>query len=271
MKRLMMRKIREALRLHASGLSTRKIATSLGVGQSTASEYLKRIERAALTWPLAAEMTDVELEALLFHPVGGASRLVEAQPDWPVIHRELKRPGVTLSLLWEEYRAVHPDGYGYSRFCDLHRRWTGRLTPVAPKVRVPRNAPAPCCRRATVCRLRGNHAGGRRRDNGRSSSGAAVRGRPWGFEPDLCRGELEPEPFGLDLCALPGLRLLRRRSGASGLRQRSLSAIGPRTMDAKSGVTKACFYEPAVNRTYADMAAHYGTAVVPARPYKPRE
>jgi len=132
-----MRKIREALRLHASGLSTRKIATSLGVGQSTVSEYLKRIERAALTWPLAAEMTDVELEALLFHPVGGASRLVEAQPDWPVIHRELKRPGVTLSLLWEEYRAVHPDGYGYSRFCDLHRRWTGRLTPVAPKVRGP--------------------------------------------------------------------------------------------------------------------------------------
>jgi len=90
-----MRKIREALRLHASGLSTRKIATSLGVGQSTASEDLKRIERAALTWPLSAEMTDAELEALLFHPVGGASRLVEAQPDWPEIHRELKRPGVT--------------------------------------------------------------------------------------------------------------------------------------------------------------------------------
>jgi len=185
MKRLMMRKIREALRRHASGLSTRKIATSLGVGQSTASEYLKRIERAALTWPLSAEMTDVELEALLFHPVGGASRLVEAQPDWPVIHRELKRPGVTLSLLWEEYRAAHPDGYGYSRFCDLHRRWTGRLTPVAPKVRVPRNAPAPCRRRATVCRFRGHHAGGDRRKDGRGSSGAALCGRSWRFEPDL--------------------------------------------------------------------------------------
>ena len=138
MKRLTMRKIREALRLHASGLSTRKIATSLGVGQSTASEYLKRIERAALTWPLAAEMTDAALEALLFHPIGGAIRLVEAQPDWPAIHREIKRPGVTLSLLWEEYRAVHPEGYGYSRFCDLHRRWTG--TPDAS------DAPAPCCR-----------------------------------------------------------------------------------------------------------------------------
>ncbi len=74
MKRLTMRKIREALRLHASGLSTRKIATSLGVGQSTASEYLKRIERTALTWPLAVEMTDVELETLLFHPVGSVAQ-----------------------------------------------------------------------------------------------------------------------------------------------------------------------------------------------------
>ena len=114
MKRLTMRKITEALRLHVSGLSTRKIATSLGVGQSTASEYLKRIERAALTWPLAAEMTDAALEALLFQPIGGASRLVEAQPDWPTIHRELERPGVTLSLLWEEYRSVLPEDYGYA-------------------------------------------------------------------------------------------------------------------------------------------------------------
>jgi transposase len=130
MKRLAMRKIRDALRLHAGGLSTRKIAASLGVGQSTASDYLMRVQLAGLTWPLATEMTDAALEALLFHPIGGPSRLVEAQPDWPAIHRELKRPGVTLSLLWEEYRAVHPSGYGYSRFCDLYRRWSGRLTPV---------------------------------------------------------------------------------------------------------------------------------------------
>ena len=105
--------------LHASGLSTRKIATSPGVGQSTASEYVKRIKRAGLTWPLAAEMTDAALDALLFQPIGSTRRLVEAQPDWPAIHRELKRPGVTLSLLWEEYRAIHPEGYGYSRLSQL--------------------------------------------------------------------------------------------------------------------------------------------------------
>ena len=99
MKRLTMRKIREALRLRASGLSTGRIAMSLGVGQSTASEHLQRIERSALTWPLTSEMTDAEMEALLFHPIGGVSRLVGAPPDRPAIYREIRRPGVTLSLL----------------------------------------------------------------------------------------------------------------------------------------------------------------------------
>ena len=117
MKRLTMPEIKEAMRLQASGLSTRKIATSLGVGHSTATDYMKRVRLAGLTWPLPTDMTDAALEALLFHPIGGPSRLVEAQPDWPMVHCELRRPGVTLSLLWEEYRGAHPEGYGYSRFC----------------------------------------------------------------------------------------------------------------------------------------------------------
>lgn len=87
---------------------------------NSSSDYLKRVERDGLSWPFAAETRDAALEALLFHPAGGPSRLVEVQPDWPTIHRELRRPGVTLSLLWEEYRAVYPEGYGYSRFCDLY-------------------------------------------------------------------------------------------------------------------------------------------------------
>jgi transposase len=57
-------------------------------------------------------MTETVLKALLFHPSGGPSRLVEAQPDWPAIHRELRRPGVTLSLLWADYRGAHPEGQG---------------------------------------------------------------------------------------------------------------------------------------------------------------
>ena len=130
MKRLPMRKIRDAMRLRASGFSTRKIAASLGVSQSTANEYVKRVERSGLTWPLPDELTDADLERRLFHPAGGETRVVRLQPDWSGVHRELRRKGVTLSLLWEEHRAVHPDGYGYSRFCELYRRWERRLTPT---------------------------------------------------------------------------------------------------------------------------------------------
>ena len=127
MKRLPMRKIRDALRLRAGGLSMREIAASLGVGQSTLSDFLKR---AGLVWPLPEALTDAAIEATLFQPVGGATRRVHAQPDWPAIHRELRRKDVTLALLWEEYRAAHPEGYGYSRFCELYRRWEGRLAPI---------------------------------------------------------------------------------------------------------------------------------------------
>ncbi len=75
------------------------------------------------------EVTDEALERLLFPPPRNLPSDQRVQPDWALIHRELKKAGVTLSLLWEEYRACHPDGYGYSRFCDLHRDWTGRLSP----------------------------------------------------------------------------------------------------------------------------------------------
>ena len=100
MKRLPMRKIRDALRLRANGLSTREIAASLDVGQSTLSDYLKRAARAGLVWPLPEALTDAALEAMLFQPMGGATRRVHAQPDWPTIHRELRRKDVTLALLW---------------------------------------------------------------------------------------------------------------------------------------------------------------------------
>ncbi len=131
MRRLPMRKIAEALRLKVSGLSTRKIASSLGLGQSTVSEYLKRAERAGLSWPLPDGLGDAELEGRLFHPAGGATRRGLAPPDWAHVHRELRRKNVTLSLLWEAYRAAHmQDGYGYSRFCELYRGWEGRLAPT---------------------------------------------------------------------------------------------------------------------------------------------
>ena len=104
MRRLPTRKIAEALRLCATGLSTRKSASSLGVGQSTVTEYLKRAERSGLTWPLPDGVTDADLERRMFEPQGGKTRRGAA------VHRELRRKGVTLALLWEEYRAAHPRG-----------------------------------------------------------------------------------------------------------------------------------------------------------------
>ena len=128
--RLPMRKISDVLRLHAGGLSKRRIAVSLNIGRTTVGDYINRARRAGLGWPLAEDLSDEDLERLLFPPPVAVSPDRRSLPDWPVLHRELKRPGVTLSLLWEEYRAVHRDGYGYSRFCELYRAWKGGLAPT---------------------------------------------------------------------------------------------------------------------------------------------
>ncbi len=128
--RLPMRKIRDVLRLSAAGMSKRKIAASLGVSATAAGECIRRARRAGLTWPLPEELTDESLEVRLFPPPTATARDRRPQPDWAAVHRELRRPGVTLQLLWEEHRSVHPDGYGYSRFCERYRTWEARLSPT---------------------------------------------------------------------------------------------------------------------------------------------
>ena len=203
MKRLPMRKIRDALRLRASGLPMRKIAASLGVGQSTLSDYLKRAARAGLVWPLPGSLTDAALEAMLFQPVGGPTRQVHAQPSWPAIHRELKRKNVTLSLLWEEYRAAHPEGYGYSRFCELYRRWEGRLAPTMRQHHVAgermfvdyAGATLPVIDAATGAVRQAHLRRGARR-----------------VELPVRRGDLDADPAGLDRVARPDAGLVRRRA-----------------------------------------------------------
>src|ERR1700756_5386259 len=127
--RLSMRHIREVLRLHYSvGMSQRAVARSLNLAQGTVSKYLNRTRRAGLTWPLPPELDDdVRLENRLYPPPSDLPSEQRPQPDWAAVHRELRRPGVTLMLLWEEHRAVHPDGYGISRYCELYRAWEARL------------------------------------------------------------------------------------------------------------------------------------------------
>lgn len=123
--RLSMRKIKEILRLkYECGLTNRKIAKSCAISRSTVADYLLRIKAAGIAWPLPEEMGETALEQLLFPPQENLPE-IRLVPDWPAIHRELKRKGVTLALLWQEYKEGQPDGYQYSWFCSLYNTWAG--------------------------------------------------------------------------------------------------------------------------------------------------
>jgi transposase len=116
---------------HECGATERAVARSLGVARSTVALTLERIAAAQLGWPLPATLTDRVLEATLYSSAGrpqGSRGKVE--PGWTHVHRELRRPGVTLMLLWEEYRQVEPDSYSYRRWCELYRAWERRLSPT---------------------------------------------------------------------------------------------------------------------------------------------
>jgi hypothetical protein len=135
--RLPMRQVREVLRLkHLAGFSNRRIAESVGISRYTVAEYVRRAAVVGITWPVPAELDDTTLEARLFSLPFAAHELLRPQPDWPRIHAELRRPGVTLLLLWEEYRAGQPEGYGYSRFCDLYREWRAGASPTMRQTHV---------------------------------------------------------------------------------------------------------------------------------------
>ena len=128
---LTMRQLRQVLRLAGAGTSAREIGRLTGVARSTAQDVLKRTQAAKLSWPLAPELTDEVLEQKLFAR-GGVQTGVRRrrEPSWATLVVELKKPGVTMMMLWEEYRAVEPDGYGYSRFCDLFWGFERRLSPT---------------------------------------------------------------------------------------------------------------------------------------------
>jgi len=133
--RLSMRQIREVLRLcFESRLPQRAVARSLGLSQGAVSGYLSRARAAGVAWPLPEDLDEARLEALLFPSPSGTPADQRPMPDWGWVHRELRRPDVTLALLWEEYRAGAADGFGYSWYCDLYRAWAGRLKPTMRQI-----------------------------------------------------------------------------------------------------------------------------------------
>jgi transposase len=111
-RRLSMRKIKEVLRLHyEKGLSTREIARSLDIGRGTIKNYLKRLQEAGLNWPLAPELDEAALDHRLFPPIQPIAQQKRQMPPMESLHQELRRKGVTLQLLWHEYKEKYPEGY----------------------------------------------------------------------------------------------------------------------------------------------------------------
>jgi transposase len=132
-----MRQVVEALRLAFDhGRSQREIARALGVSQSTINEYRSRFAASGLSWPLALEVDEAVLEARLYPPTPHA-RVPRPEPDWPVVHTERRRAGMTLQQCWIEYKAREPTGYGYTQFCARYHAWADTLEPVLRQVRVP--------------------------------------------------------------------------------------------------------------------------------------
>ena len=249
--RLPMRKLRDVLRLNASGLSTRRIAASLAIGHGTVSDHLARARAADLAWPLPDDLSDEALEARLFPRPSETALDARPLPDWPTMHRELRRKGVTLQLLWIEYGKAHADGYGYSRFCDLYRAWERRLSPTMRQVHVAGEKLFVDYAGATI-------------DIFDAETGAV----------HAC--QLFVAALGASSYTYAEATRTQSLADWIGAHGRAFAFFGgvPDMVvsdNLKSGISKACFYEPAVNRSYAEMAAHYDTAIVPARPYKPRD
>lgn len=248
--RLPMRQIREILRLkHEQGLHHRAIARACGVGVGTVSEYLQRVQQAGLGWPLPPELDDAGLEARLFTAPAPARE--RAAPDWSWIHQELKRAGVTLSLLWQEYREVHADGYGYSQYCELYRRWAGNLRPS----------------------MRQQHRAGEKTFIDFSGKRPHLVDRRTGEEIPV---EFFVAALGASCYTYAEATETQKLHDWISAHTRMAEYFGGTTEiwvpdQLKSGVTRPCRYEPGVNRSYQELAAHYGAVVVPARPGKAKD
>ncbi len=247
-----MRRVREVLRLrHALGMSDRSIAQSLAIGKTTVGEYVCRAKVIGITWPVPEEIDDAELERRLFTAPSFEEKPKRPPLDWPRLHEELKRRGVTLMLLWLEYRANEPDGFGYSRFCGLYGDW----------------------RRSVSATMRQTHAAGEKLFVDFAGDTVAV------FDPltgDTRQAHIFVSALGASNFTYAEARWSERLPDWIGVHVGALAAIGgvPKAVvcdNLKAGVTKASRYEPGVNRTYQDLATHYGFAILPTRVRKPRD
>lgn len=250
--RIPMRKLREILRLRLEvGLSARAIARSCRLSVSTVSGYLGRISVAKLTWPLPAALDDDQVLTRLLFPTEGQPVRTRPEPDWAAIHRELHRPHVTKLLVWQEYREHEPAGYQYSQFCARYAAWASTL-PLT---------------------LRQLHRAGAKGFVDFSGDGLPICDPATGTTTTAV----------LFVCVLGASNftyvepvLHQDLATWIACHVNAFSYFGgvPAALvpdNTKTGVTRADYYDPDLNPTYADLARHYGTAVLPARPRHPRD
>lgn len=248
--RLSMRKTREILRLRLGlGLSLRDTARSVNVSSSTVNDCVVRAREAGLGWPLADDLDDAGLEAKLY-PVDTKTRL-RPLPDLKRMHAEMRKKGVTLELLWREYREAHPDGYGYSRFCDLYRDFCGELDVV----------------------MRQTHRPGEKLFVDFAGPTLPIT--------DQSTGEIREA--AIFVAALGASSFTYAEALVSQELRHWLDAhvhtfefLGgvPQVLvpdNLKAAVTKPSFYDPDINPSYQDLADYYGAVVIPARVRKPRD
>lgn len=250
--RLSMRKIKEVLRLsYDRGLSQRKVAHSVKISHTAVQDYLYRFKESGLTWPLPEEMDDGKLERLLFRTEEKVRCGGKSLPDLGEVYGEMKKKGVTLQLLWEEYRASHPEGYSYSRFCDCYRQWKKSKSPV----------------------MRQQHKGGEKLFLDYAGQRIPVVNPETG---ETWYAEIFVAVLGASNYTYAEAHRSQDLPNWISGHVRALNHIGgvPELLvpdNLKSAVTSPCRYEPDINPTYHDLAVHYGTTVLPARVRKPRD
>jgi len=250
-RRLPMRKIQEILRLHfEAGLSRRQIARSCSVSRPTVSEYVERAQRAQLGWPEIKSMSEKDLTTRLY-PASGCSHCERAQPDWAHIHREMRRPHVTLQLLWQEYKLDHPDGYQYSQFCERYRRFKQQVDAV----------------------LRQSYRAGEKLFVDYAGRSVEV------IDPET--GEVRAASIFVAVLGASNYTYAEatwKKDLASWITAHvhCFEFLGgvPRVVipdNTRTAVTHSCYYEPQLNPTYQELARHYQVAILPTRPVRPRD
>lgn len=247
-----MRKISEVLRQrYELNQSHRDIARSLNISKTTVSDYLRRAKLAGVGWPLSEDMSEDNLYKQLFLPVTHVPQKERPRPDWEWVCQELRKKGVTLQLLWREYRDIHPTGLGYSRFCERYRAYLKATTPVMRQV----------------------HKGGEKTFV--DYAGMTV---PW-LDPST--GEIhEAQIFvgclGASQFTFAEATATQQLPDWIGSHIRMWEYFGGVSRiivpdNLKSGVKKAHRYDPDINANYQHMSEHYDCAIVPARVAEPKD